>query len=144
MASDQSIRASDRDRDTVVDALRDAFVAGRLTLEEFNERAAAAYTSVTWGDLRGLTRDLPTQPVLGADVPGRQQPAVPQLPSAPPLPAPPPRHTRPARRGRPAALVPLALFWFMVVVATHSSFAIALPVVVLVLVILSTAISRRR
>jgi len=68
MASDH-IRASDRDRDAVVGTLRDAFSEGRLTLEEFHERTAAAYAGRTWGDLRELTTDLPVQPALGADLP---------------------------------------------------------------------------
>src|SRR6516165_11461741 len=70
MASDHSIRASDQDRDVVVAVLRDAYTAGRLTLEEFDERTTAAYASRTWGELRKLTEDLPAQPVLGSDVPG--------------------------------------------------------------------------
>src|SRR5215471_18957325 len=71
MASDHMIRASDQDRDVVVTTLRDAYTAGRLTLEEFDERTTAAYASRTWGELRKLTEDLPAQPVLGSDVPGR-------------------------------------------------------------------------
>jgi hypothetical protein len=68
LASDH-IRASDRDRDAVVGALRDAYTEGRLSLEEFQERSTAAYAGRTWGDLRELTTDLPVQPVLGADLP---------------------------------------------------------------------------
>ncbi len=80
MATDDPIRASDADRDVVVDALREAYTEGRLTQDEFDERMSAAYVSKTWGQLRELTVDLPVQPVLGADVPGRQLPA----PVAPP------------------------------------------------------------
>ncbi|MBO0803504.1 MAG: DUF1707 domain-containing protein, partial [Nocardiopsaceae bacterium] len=65
------MRASDADRDAVVDVLRDAYTAGRLTLEEFGERTSAAYAGRTWGELRELTADLPGQPALGADVPSR-------------------------------------------------------------------------
>ena len=43
MASDHMMRASDLDRDAVVATLRDAYTAGRLTLEEFDERMTAAY-----------------------------------------------------------------------------------------------------
>src|SRR6516162_8498292 len=85
--TDRPIRASDRERDNVVDVLRDAYTEGRLTLEEFDERTSAAYASKTWGDLRELTADLPVQPVLGADLPQRQprplpvaQQVVPSLP----------------------------------------------------------------
>src|ERR1700753_4364444 len=69
MATDDPIRASDADRELVVDTLREAFEAGRLTLDEFDERMTDAYASRTWGDLRKLTVDLPSQPLLGADVP---------------------------------------------------------------------------
>src|SRR6516165_12752293 len=98
MASDHSIRASDQDRDVVVAVLRDAYTAGRLTLEEFDERTTAAYASRTWGELRKLTEDLPAQPILGSDVPGRHLP-VHALPAHPPRangspPPPPTRHRR--------------------------------------------------
>ncbi len=84
MATDDLIRASDADRDVVVEALREAYTEGRLTRDEFDERMSAAYAGKTWGQLRELTADLPVQPVLGADVPGRQLPA-PVVP--PPYPA---------------------------------------------------------
>ena len=71
MATDDPIRASDVDREVVVTTLREAYTAGRLTLDEFDERMAAAYAGRTWGDLRVLTVDLPVQPVLGTDVPDR-------------------------------------------------------------------------
>jgi hypothetical protein len=77
MPSDH-IRASDHDRDAVVATLRDAYTEGRLTLEEFQERTAAAYDGRTWGDLRELTTDLPVQPVLGSDLPPEAAPAGPQ------------------------------------------------------------------
>jgi len=58
------------DREAVVAVLRDAYVAGRLTLGEFDERTSAAYAGKTWGELRGLTADLPGAPEVGADLPG--------------------------------------------------------------------------
>src|ERR1700756_4788105 len=70
--TDRPIRASDKERESVVDVLRDAYTEGRLTLEEFEERTSTAYASKTWADLRELTADLPVEPVLGADL--RQQP----------------------------------------------------------------------
>lgn len=81
MPSDH-IRASDHDRDAVVATLRDAYAQGRLTLEEFQERTAAAYDGRTWGDLRELTTDLPVQPVLGSDLPPEAQPAAAWPPGA--------------------------------------------------------------
>ena len=85
--TDRPIRASDKERESVVDVLRDAYTDGRLTLEEFDERTSSAYASKTWADLRELTADLPVEPVLGADLPQRhlaQQPAARQVvPSVP-------------------------------------------------------------
>lgn len=89
MATDDPIRASDVDREVVVATLRDAYTAGRLTLDEFDERMSNAYASRTWGDLRRLTADLPSEPVLGSDVPGRQLAPPGGLPSHPPRPYPP-------------------------------------------------------
>ncbi|WP_232376567.1 DUF1707 SHOCT-like domain-containing protein [Amycolatopsis aidingensis] len=42
--------------------LQDQVAEGRLTLDEFSERAAAAYRARTMGELADLTRDLPTSP----------------------------------------------------------------------------------
>ncbi|GGZ75520.1 DUF1707 domain-containing protein [Streptomyces subrutilus] len=56
------LRASDADRDRVVERLRDAVAEGRLDMEEFEERLEAAYTSRTYGELEPLTRDLPAVP----------------------------------------------------------------------------------
>lgn len=66
MATEQAIRASDSDREHTVEALRDQFAEGRLTLEEFDERSSAAYEAKTWTDLRKLTRDLPIRLGLGS------------------------------------------------------------------------------
>ena len=57
--SDPSIRASDGERERVVAALQQHVGAGRLTLDEFSERSAAAYRARTTGDLAVLTGDLP-------------------------------------------------------------------------------------
>jgi hypothetical protein len=40
MASDDPIRASDADREVVVATLREAYTAGRLDLDEFDERTS--------------------------------------------------------------------------------------------------------
>ena len=80
MATDDLIRASDVDREAVVTTLREAYTAGRLTLDEFDERMASAYAGRTWGDLRALTEDLPVQPALGSDLPDREQPSTARLP----------------------------------------------------------------
>jgi len=56
---DPGMRASDADRERLVEQLREHHAAGRLTLDEFEERMRKAYESRTYGDLRTLTRDLP-------------------------------------------------------------------------------------
>ncbi|MGW7101048.1 DUF1707 SHOCT-like domain-containing protein [Streptomyces sp. NPDC054838] len=53
------LRASDADRERVVERLRDAVAEGRLDMEEFEERLDAAYKSRTYAELDPLTRDLP-------------------------------------------------------------------------------------
>lgn len=55
----EQIRASNAEREAVVRRLLRALDEGRLTVEEFDERSAAAYAARTHGDLRHLTRDLP-------------------------------------------------------------------------------------
>ncbi|MFE1557820.1 DUF1707 domain-containing protein [Streptomyces sp. NPDC058734] len=58
-AEPPALRASDADRERVVDRLRDAVAEGRLDMEEFEERLEAAYKSRTYAELEPLTRDLP-------------------------------------------------------------------------------------
>ncbi|MFB7466317.1 DUF1707 domain-containing protein [Streptomyces sp. NPDC056224] len=63
------LRASDADRDRVVERLRDAVAEGRLDMEEFEERLEAAYTSRTYAELEPLTRDLPAEGAAAAALP---------------------------------------------------------------------------
>ncbi len=56
------MRASHADRDQVVDTLKDAFVQGRLTKDEFDARVGHALASRTHADLAALTTDLPASP----------------------------------------------------------------------------------
>jgi Domain of unknown function (DUF1707) len=67
--STADFRASDADREAVVRTLHDAVVKGRLTIEECDERVAAAYAARFLRELPPLTADLP--------------------PAAPPAPVPP-------------------------------------------------------
>jgi hypothetical protein len=50
-------RASDAEREAVVERLRVATVKGRLALTELTERTEAAYTATTRGDLVAITAD---------------------------------------------------------------------------------------
>jgi hypothetical protein len=56
---DPDMRAGDADRERLVEQLREHHAAGRLTLDEFDERMTKAYEAKTYGELRALTRDLP-------------------------------------------------------------------------------------
>ena len=115
--TDRPIRASDKERESVVDVLRDAYTDGRVTLEEFEERTSAAYASKTWADLRELTADLPVEPVLGADLPQRQLRPPPAAQQAlPPMPR--PRH---GARGRPLGrMLPVIFILIMFAAAAGS------------------------
>jgi DUF1707 SHOCT-like domain len=77
MTTDRTMRASDQDRENVVEILRAQYAEGRLTLDEFDERMAAAYAGKTWGDLADLTSDLPVAAPLrtGMVTVPSQQPA---------------------------------------------------------------------
>lgn len=150
MATDDPIRASDVDREAVVASLRDAYTAGRLTLDEFDERMAAAYASKTWGDLRQLTIDLPSQPILGSDVPGRRLPSTAALPSHPPRPAPAPdtgqepRPPQTRRRGGPIGiLVPVAIWVLLVAHGTIGPGVVFLIIAVFALTTIMSSIRRR-
>jgi hypothetical protein len=72
-----AIRASDQDRDAVVQRLQQAFAERRLDDDEFDERMRAALTARTSADLDRLTGDLPaaapqsSAPAVGGKAPGR-------------------------------------------------------------------------
>ncbi len=52
-------RASNAEREAVVERLVRALQEGRLTAEEFDERSADAYAARTHRELADLVRDLP-------------------------------------------------------------------------------------
>jgi hypothetical protein len=70
-------RASDRERDAVVQRVQEAFAEGRLDDTEFDERMRAALTARTHADLDVLLTDLPavsaaaTVPAISGRGPGR-------------------------------------------------------------------------
>jgi len=112
--TDWPIRASDQERESVVDVLRDAFTDGRLTFDEFEERTASAYAAKTWAQLRELTSDLPAQPLLGVGLHQRPQGAEPQV-------APPAIRPRRSRRDRPFdRVLPVLFVWILISAAAGS------------------------
>jgi hypothetical protein len=64
-----STRASDRERDAVVQRVQDAFAEGRIDDAEFDERTRAALTARTHADLDALLADLPAETVAGGTAP---------------------------------------------------------------------------
>jgi hypothetical protein len=72
------MRASDADRDRVIDVLRVAAEEGRLTPDEFEERVQGVLAARTFGELVPFTADLP--PVSGP--PPARRPSAP-APAAP-------------------------------------------------------------
>jgi hypothetical protein len=68
----RDLRASDADRERVVQVLGDALADGRITMEEHSERTSQAYAARVLGELTGLTADLgpeEAQPILVDDRP---------------------------------------------------------------------------
>ena len=127
----QDMRASDADRQEVVERLRGALEEGRLKMSEYLERMEVAYEAVTYGDLAPLCRDLPeARPVA------RQQAtqAAPAARTAPPAPRAPSPQAEVVRRGVFGSLpTPLKVLW------TIWLSAVSINVVVWVLVSATTA-----
>jgi len=69
------LRASDADRERVIDALKDAFAQGRLTKSELARRAGQALESKTYADLARATAGIPAG--RAATAPPRQHAAAP-------------------------------------------------------------------
>ena len=53
------LRASDADREQLIDTLKDAFALGQLTRDELVDRAGRALTSRTYAELAAITADIP-------------------------------------------------------------------------------------
>jgi Flp pilus assembly protein TadB len=99
------VRVSDRDRERVADRLAAHAAAGRLTVEELEERVARAHAALTERDLALLEHDLPG---------GR---AVASLAS------------RGVARRAPIAVVPRGALFAAVVAALAAAFAVPLLLV---------------
>jgi hypothetical protein len=128
------LRASDAERERVVDFLRESALTGRLSHDELDERIGIAYAAVTRGELERLLVDLPR---------GRH-------------PAPRPRRAAPVAKRREASpvmvlvglaavAVPMAVLAGIVVavLAVAMLTAMIAPVVIVAL-LLAAALRRRR
>jgi len=114
MDDDRMMRASDADRERVIERLRIALDEGRLKLEEYLDRMGQAAEAVTYGDLAPLYADLPVTGSVALAEPGV-----------------PPAMSRPAaNRGLPTALRVLWTMW---------AAAVSVNLVVWVLVCATTA-----
>jgi Domain of unknown function (DUF1707) len=76
-----SLRASDSDRDEVVERLRAATAEGRLRVGELEQRLEDAFRARTYGELDALVADLPAPPAR-APLPARRRPGLPVLAGA--------------------------------------------------------------
>ena len=91
------MRASHADREQVIEALKDAFVHGRLNRDQLDARAGQALAARTYAELAAVTADIPPAPAAPA-------PAAPVRPAPAPAVPGPTRPLVPARR-RPLASV---------------------------------------
>jgi Domain of unknown function (DUF1707) len=119
----QKMRASDADRQEVIERLRTALDEGRLKMEEYIDRVGHASEAVTYGDLAPLYADLPQSGAVARPDPRPPAPAAPPQPQTP-IPV------RASRGGMPTPLKVLwtiwgaavsvnLVIWFIVSVSAH-------------------------
>jgi Domain of unknown function (DUF1707) len=75
--SDQHIRVSDAERNSVAEVIGQHYADGRLDQGEFDDRIGRTMAAKTRGDLAGLFDDLPEAGPSGAGPGGPTDPAVP-------------------------------------------------------------------
>jgi hypothetical protein len=75
--SDQHLRVSDAERNSVAELLGQHYADGRLDQAEFDDRISRTMAAKTRGDLAGLFDDLPETGPAGAGVAGPGGPAGP-------------------------------------------------------------------
>ncbi len=68
------IRVSDAERDAAAAELREHYAAGRLSVDELDERISQAFAARTRGDLAAVTGDLPSLRPGGAPLPSAGRP----------------------------------------------------------------------
>src|SRR5580693_10066459 len=72
-----SLRASDKDRESAAEVLREAAGEGRLSMSELDERLDAVYEAKTYADLEPIVRDLPHPAIAPAAAAAQGSPASP-------------------------------------------------------------------
>jgi Domain of unknown function (DUF1707) len=114
--SDQHLRVSDAERNTVAEQLGTHYGDGRLDQAEFDERVSRAMAAKTRGDLDGLFDDLPDPEPTGASRNDRSgDPAVPY------------RRRRRTGFGRMLLLVVLVIAALSIVSHVLTAFAFYVP-----------------
>ena len=66
MSTEHSLRASDDDRDRLVEQLQRHAVAGRLSLDEYAERVDRVLVARTHSELAAVMHDLPAESTVDA------------------------------------------------------------------------------
>ena len=69
-----SLRASDKDRESAAEVLREAAGEGRLSMSELDERLDAVYEAKTYADLEPIVRDLPHPAIAPATAAAQASP----------------------------------------------------------------------
>jgi Domain of unknown function (DUF1707) len=123
------LRASHADREQVIDALKTAFVQGRLDRDEFDLRVGRALASRTYADLAALTADIPARLV-------RPRPSEPARKSASKKAVVPMAGATAALVGLwpvmmlrppwPSFVLPVALIWFVLAMAVPTGWLVLL------------------
>jgi hypothetical protein len=115
MAAHGRLRASDTDREQMIDVLKAAFVQGRLTKDEFDVRIGQAFAARTYADLAA---------VIPAGRIGAQSPLKAARAQARP---PVNKHVKPAV----CAIVPAAAMWLAAFLAGNAAvFMVAIVVTI--------------
>jgi DUF1707 SHOCT-like domain len=96
------LRASDTDREQVIEVLKGAFVQGRLAKDELDLRVGQALASLTYADLTEITADIPAGLAPARSV---------QTPARAPRRAPAPTEVQTGLRVAGAATVLAAVLW---------------------------------
>jgi hypothetical protein len=72
MSTEHGLRASDEDRDRLVEQLQRHAVAGRLSLDEYAERVDRVLVARTHGELAAAVHDLPAESTANAALEHRE------------------------------------------------------------------------
>jgi Domain of unknown function (DUF1707) len=123
-ANHDRLRAGHADREQVIEALKTAFVDGRLTKNELAARTGRALAARTYADLAALTADIPAEPAAAepaAAVPALAVPTPAEPAAATPEPARPPAQeiTRPLAKAAAVSGVCLTIAAAAILIGGH-------------------------